>query len=153
MNETLIAIHKKFVAGEPSVIIAPQIGGIVHNQKLRAQQRELRVYEHLVPVGDDEHRLDGLAPSEDDPALATVTVEELQERVELVRSALESLKAENPRQYELIWADMNDVSATAHLHSIFGKPLKAEAVRALRHRAHVSMARHLAEVRKEGSHE
>ncbi len=150
VHETLVAILGKFDAGEPSVLIAPQIGGIVANQRLQARQREQRMYKRLLPVGDDEYRLDTTAPADDEPANVAVTLEEFQERVEIVRSALAKVKAENVRQYELLWADLNDVSAAAHLQQVFGKPLKPGAVRALRHRAHASAARHL-EVRKETS--
>ena len=151
VHETLIAIYKKFVAGEPSVLIAPQIGGIVRNQRLRADQRRQRMYKRLVPVGDEEQRLDGMAPDQFEPEHATVTREEFLERVEMVRAALEKIKAEKPRQYELIWADMNDVSAAAHLQQVFGKPLTPGAVRTLRHNAHASIAKHLTNVGKETS--
>jgi hypothetical protein len=151
VHESLVAILKKFREGEPSVTIAPQVAGIVHMQRRRVLQREQRRFKRLEPVGDQLHRLDSPSLPEDDPAEALVSLEELEASVLTVRHALNVVKAENPRQYELIWADLEDVSAVGHLEQVFGKPLKPEAVRALRHRAHNSLAKHIQETRKEAS--
>jgi hypothetical protein len=151
IQASLIAILAKLNCGIPSIVIAPQVAGIVHYQRLRLLRAEKRQVRELQFVGNEAHLLDRSSNPEEDPLEVVIRREEMEVAVEVVRHALEVVRTENPRQYEVIMAELEDASATARLAQAFGERLEPGAVRALRHRAKKTLEQQVKEIRKGAS--
>jgi len=142
VTESLLAITKKLETGEPSVLLAPQLGGIVKYQRLRILQKERKHTDAIMPGGDEQFARFGYRDSLD-PAEIFETAQRVKEEV----AFLKTMKETNPRQFKILVAHYHGISAAAYFKAL-GENLSPDAVRALRARTKKTTTNALKDIRK-----
>jgi hypothetical protein len=142
VTESLLAITEKLESGEPSFLIAPQLGGILKYQRLRILEKEAKYTDALAPGGDEQLERFGYRDSLD-PAEIVEKAERVKEEINFLRS----MKISDPRQFKILMARHHGIVDAEYL-AASGEHLSPEAVRALRARAKKTTTKALSEIRK-----
>jgi hypothetical protein len=143
--ESMLTLANKLKSGEPPIVLAGQIGGIVKIHKLRVYTRETKARDALVVGGDEQ--LARHASDETDPA---VTVERL-EQLDAVIAMFEKMKAEKPREFALLMADYQEMPPVEFFAKLRGEALTPGNAWKLRERATKTAAKGLQKIRKDSS--
>ncbi|HTW85406.1 MAG TPA: hypothetical protein VMD91_15155 [Candidatus Sulfotelmatobacter sp.] len=145
VQEALIEISKKLHDGEPSYALAPQIRGFLKTCALRLQAEKKRFDDRLGDTGDEV--LDVAAPRSDDPAALLVRLEDMSEKINL----LTELRESNPRYFEALVADAQEVPIPEHFEEKFGELITPANSRKIRERARLKLNTGLEQNRKDPS--
>jgi hypothetical protein len=128
---------------EPSVTLARKIGGIVRNHRVTVWKRETRAQR---PLSRAEEEVEPQIPDfTDDPTTAIARMERLRELTAIHDKIGES----NPRQFEIILADIMGADAAEHVKDVLGEDLEPATIRQSRKRAHDHAKRIQADARKD----
>jgi len=142
VSESLFTISKKFATGDPSIVLAPQLSGIVRNHSRRVYEREEKATAALVPGGDAE--LERYALDEaSDPAKVIEKAELVEEQIVRLRK----MKENQPRQFAILMARHQGIPDGEFLKSQ-GEDISNEALRQLRARAKKTSAKTMQQTRK-----
>jgi hypothetical protein len=142
VTETLFIIAKKLAKGEPSVLLAPQIVGIVKNVRLEIYKRENKQTAALTLGGDEQlERYSSIEST--DPAEIIAAAEVVRETIAM----LARMKESDPRQFAILEARFSGISDDEYM-KLRGEVLKPGALRQLRTRTKKTLEKKMQEVRK-----
>jgi hypothetical protein len=142
LTESLYAILTKVQSGEPSVLLAPQISGIVKNHRRRIEARERKQTDALTTGGDEQ--IERFGPTESsDPAEILETFERVADKI----GALVTMKENEPRQFAILMARHQGIPDGEYLKSL-GEDLTPDALRQLRARTKKTVTKAMQEIRK-----
>jgi hypothetical protein len=131
INNALFAISEIMrKTHEPSITLAPKIGGIVRNHRNTVWKRETKA--HGVLSGTDDHRISDVPDFTHDPAAALVRMERIRE----LTAIHDKIGEDNPRRFEIIVGDLMGAEAGEHLKDVLGEDLEPATIRQSRKRAH-----------------
>jgi hypothetical protein len=143
VNNALFAIAEIMTkTHEPSVTLAPKIGGIVRNHRKTVWKRETRAQRPL--SASDVDPIANLPDFTHDPPAALVRMERLRE----LTAIHDKIGEDNPRRFEIIVADVMGADAGEHLKDVLGEDLEPATIRQSRKRAHEHAKRLQAAARK-----
>jgi hypothetical protein len=140
--DSLLTIAKKLNCGESSVLLAPQLSGIVKNHRLRVYTRARKRTDALTAGGDEQLERFGRSESSD-PA----EILETYERVDQEIAALAKMKEREPRQFAILMARHQGIPDSDYLTSL-GEDLTPDALRQLRARTKKTVTKAMQEIRK-----
>jgi hypothetical protein len=145
IQEALIEIAKKMGNGEPSFLLAPQLRGILKNCARRLIAEKLKTDKRVGDTGDEV--FDAIAPDSNDPAVLFARLEEMREKVTM----LEELRESNPRYFEALIADAQEISIPEHFKEKFGDDITPENSWKIRERAKLKLNKSLEQTRKDSA--
>jgi hypothetical protein len=146
VQEALIEIARKLREGEPTILLGPQLGGILKNCGKRVRERMITANERLA-LTDNEQFLDVFVDEGADPALVLDRLEDLDAKIEL----LSRIKERNPRQFAVHQADYQRVPVNEYFQSTLGETITAQNARKLRERGKKTFEKELQRIRKDTS--
>ena len=143
VQEALIEIAKKFSAGETSISLEKQLRGVVKTCAKRIRSADKKAVDRIGDTGEEVGEL--IATETSDPAALLVRLEEFDEKIEL----LTKLREMNPRQFEALVADWQDVSIAEHFKEKFDDTVTPVNARKMRERARLKLNTGLEQIRKD----
>ena len=143
--ESLFTIANKLKKGEPVILLADQLGGIVKNHRRRVYKRETKAKDALSIGGEEQ--LERLASEFDDPAAML----ERAEQVNAVIAMYAKMKEEKPREFALLMADFHETPPVEFFEKLRGETLTPANAWKLRERAKKTAEKGLQEIRKDSS--
>ncbi len=145
IQEALIEIAKKLRNGEPSFLLAPKLRGILNMCARRRRSEQERAESRLGDTGYEVY--DVVAPETSDPAVILVRLEDMDEKIALLRE----LRDSNGRYFEALVADAQEVPIPEHFRAKFGETVTPENSRKIRERAKHKLSTSLKALRKDSS--
>jgi hypothetical protein len=142
VTESLFTIATKLKSGEPSVLLAPQLSGIVKNHRLRVFTRERKQTDTVTAGGDEQLERYGRRESSD-PAEILEAFELVDEEI----AALAKIKEKEPRQFALLMARHQGIPDSDYLKSL-GEDLSPDGLRQLRARTKKTTIKAMQQIRK-----
>lgn len=146
VQDALIEVARKLHQGEPTILIAPQLGGILKNCGRRVLGRRTDADKRLA-LTDREQFLDVVVDDAADPALVFERRAELHAKIEL----LAKMKKQNPRRFAVLQANYHRVPVTEYFKRALGETITDQNARKLRERVHKTLEKGLAQIRKDTS--
>ncbi len=145
IQEALIEIAIKLRSGEPSFLLAPKLRGFLNVCTRRLRSLQERAESRLGDTGDEVY--DVVAPETSDPAVVLVRLEDMDEKIALLRK----LRDSHSRYFEALVADAQDVPIPEHFRAKFGEAITPENSRKIRERAKQQLSTSLKALRKDSS--
>lgn len=145
VTDSMLAVLRKMGKGDTSIVLAPQLGGILRNCKKQLLDRQIQANEKLA-ISIDQLE-DKPAFEIFDPANAVVRKEQVDAEVAM----LKELKEKNPRHHAVLVADVQGVAAVEYFKEVRGEHLTPEYARQLRRRAKNILKKGSQEIRKDSS--
>jgi hypothetical protein len=130
VNQTLFTVYEKLSTGEPSILLAPKLRGIARNKRLQILTHEAANRD--IPSGSDEPGILEVGDFANDPAAILVR----RQRILELLAVHNQIGVKNPRQFEIIAAEIYGADAREHLKDTFGESPDAATIRQSRKRAH-----------------
>jgi len=145
VTESLLTIADKLKAGLPSILLAPQLAGIVNIHSMRVAKRESKATNALSVGGDEQ--LARLSNELDDPASTFERAEQVRAEIAL----LKKMKREKPREFAVLMADYQKMSPVEYFAKHRGELLTSANAWKLRERGKKTAKKGLQEIRKDPS--
>ena len=146
VQEALIEVARKLREGEPTILIAPQLRGILKNCGRRVLERQTDA-DKRIALTDREQFLDVVVDAAADPALVFERRAELHAKIEL----LAKMKEQNPRRFAVLQANYHQVPVTEYFKRALGETITHQNARKLRERLKKTLEKGLAQIRKDTS--
>ncbi|MFZ1125733.1 MAG: hypothetical protein WAN59_11405 [Candidatus Baltobacteraceae bacterium] len=143
VNDSVMAVRDMLAQGLPAKILAPQLGGIVNNHRLRVHARERKAHSRLL---EDDSDLLNARDTTTEPERLLTRLEDFREQI----IVLKTMKIQRPADFERVVAQYQKKDARG-LGVPSGNARKSDAENSADYRARQHAKKLLQQIRKDKS--